>query len=134
MDRSLGVRLDPSLTDPLYQQIVDEVVRRIHSGALPPGFRLPTSRALAAELGTHRNTAVRAYDELARAGFVVSTVGRGTFVAADVPRPVRPALEPRDGALPWATIVSRTSGADPLRRADRFARLSSSPNAINLGS
>lgn len=132
MDRSLGVRLDPTATDPLYQQIVDEVVRRIHSGALPSGFRLPTTRAFAAELGTHRNTVVRAYDELSRAGFVVSTVGRGTFVAAELPRPVRTGIEPRTGALPWATIVSRTSGADPLRRADRFARLTPGPNAIDL--
>jgi DNA-binding transcriptional MocR family regulator len=119
----------------LYQQIASEVARRIRTGALPAGFRLPTTRALANELKTHRNTAVRAYNELTSAGFIVSTVGRGTFVAQVLPAPreTKGDLEPREGALPWATLVSRASGADPLRRADRFARLPTGPEMINLG-
>jgi DNA-binding transcriptional MocR family regulator len=119
----------------LYQQIADEITRRIQTGALPAGFRLPTTRALAAEVGTHRNTAVRAYDELTGAGFVVSTVGRGTFVAVGAaPTPAASAAETgAAGALPWATLVSRATGADALRRADRFARVAPRPDAINLG-
>src|SRR5687768_1093993 len=100
MDRALGLTLDPSAVAPLYQQIVDGIARRIESGALPSGFRLPTTRALAAELGTHRNTAVRAYEELANGGFVSSTVGRGTFVAERPKRDARDLAAPRGGALP----------------------------------
>jgi DNA-binding transcriptional MocR family regulator len=136
MDRALGLTLDPSVAIPLYQQIVDGITRRVESGALPAGFRLPTTRALAAELGTHRNTAVRAYEELANGGFVVSTVGRGTFVAEGLKREGRGGKElaaGRGGALPWGSLVSRATGADPLRRADRFARLSTRPDTINLG-
>src|SRR2546425_626415 len=66
---------------PLYRQIVDQVRGRIRSGALPVGSRLPPTRDLARSLKTHRNTVVRAYEELAASGHTISTVGRGTFVS-----------------------------------------------------
>src|SRR6185295_11536567 len=82
MVQSLGLSLDPRSRAPIYQQIFDQVVARIRSGAFPAGFRLPSSRALADALDTNRNTVVRAYEDLLAAGFLHSTVGRGTFVAA----------------------------------------------------
>src|SRR5262245_48113778 len=80
---SVGIRLDPSnKKQPLHRQLFDEVVARIQSHAFPPGYKLPATRTLAEELGMHRNTVARAYAELESAGFVSSTVGRGTFVEA----------------------------------------------------
>src|SRR5215831_7565209 len=86
MVQSLGLGLDPRSGEPMYRQIFDQVVARIRSGAFPAGFRLPPTRSLADALGTNRNTVVRAYDDLLSAGFVESTVGRGTFVARQQPR------------------------------------------------
>src|SRR4051812_50213020 len=79
---STGLSLRPEREEPLYRQLFDQVVERIRNGAFPAGYRLPPTRELAGELGTHRNTVVRAYEELEAAGFVHSPVGRGTFVAA----------------------------------------------------
>src|SRR5262245_14377900 len=82
---SLGLRLTASSRVPLYRQLFDAVVARIHDRTFPIGFRLPPTRELARELKTHRNTVVRAYEDLVAAGFVESTVGRGTFVSAGAP-------------------------------------------------
>jgi DNA-binding transcriptional MocR family regulator len=140
MDQSLGLSLDPASGQPMYQQIFDQVVTRIRSGAFPPAFRLPASRALAEAIGTHRNTVVRAYEELLAAGFIESTVGRGTFVARSQPLGARPLAAsgpdapPPPGSLPWATLLARTAFAEPLSRVERLQRSATpmSTDAINL--
>ena len=44
----------------------------IVGGALRPGVRLPSSRALAAELGVSRGVTTEAYGQLAAQGFLVN--------------------------------------------------------------
>jgi GntR family transcriptional regulator/MocR family aminotransferase len=53
----------------------------ILSGRLAPGERLPSSRALAAQLGLARGTVVSAYEQLVSEGYCVARVGAGTTVA-----------------------------------------------------
>jgi GntR family transcriptional regulator/MocR family aminotransferase len=65
---------------PVYQQIADHIRGEIDAGALRPGTRLPTIRALAADLGVNRDTVSLAYEALSGAGLLESVVGRGTFV------------------------------------------------------
>jgi DNA-binding transcriptional regulator YhcF (GntR family) len=58
-----------------------ELKTQIVSAGLPAGTKLPTVRALAAELGLAVNTVAKAYRELEDAG-VIETRGRnGSFVA-----------------------------------------------------
>jgi GntR family transcriptional regulator/MocR family aminotransferase len=143
MVQSLGLGLDPRSGEPRYQQIFDQVAARIRSGAFPAGFRLPPTRALATALGTNRNTVVRAYDDLCGAGFLQSTVGRGTFVARQQPLAAKgkvtavalaAAAAPAAGELPWSTLIARTVLAEPLSRVERLQRSASvmSTDTINL--
>jgi GntR family transcriptional regulator / MocR family aminotransferase len=75
----------------------------IRSGALRAGAPLPSSRALAQDLGAARGTVVEAYGQLAAEGYLVSRQGSGTVVApvaAATPRrpppaPVAPAAPSR---------------------------------------
>jgi DNA-binding transcriptional regulator YhcF (GntR family) len=60
----------------------DIIIDRLASGAHPIGSKLPTSRVLAAEVGAHRNTVAKAYQELANLGLVTVRQGRGTYVVA----------------------------------------------------
>jgi 2-aminoadipate transaminase len=76
------IRLDRNSAQPLYVQLAQDIQRRIRSGALPPGARLPTVRELAQQLGVTRLTIHSAYSELQAGGWVEARVGRGTFVAA----------------------------------------------------
>ncbi|PSL00125.1 GntR family transcriptional regulator [Murinocardiopsis flavida] len=74
--------IDPDSKVPPYEQIRAAVAGAAARGDLPVGTKLPTVRALAADLSVAVNTAARAYRELEHAG-VVETRGRsGTFVAA----------------------------------------------------
>ena len=136
MVQTLQVTLEPGRTEPIFQQIADAIASRIRTGALPAHARLPPTRDLAASLGTHRGTVVRAYDVLTEAGFVISHVGRGTFVADTL---LPPSSTPTSRAEPtptvglaWASLLSRTASAEPLRRGDRLARQSPRPDAIDL--
>ncbi len=78
----MQIRLDRNSAQPLYVQLAQDIQRRIRSGALPPGARLPTVRELAQQLGVTRLTIHSAYSELQAGGWVEARVGRGTFVAA----------------------------------------------------
>src|SRR5436190_14602952 len=74
--------LNRNSSQSLYTQLAQDIQRRIRTGALPPGARLPTVRELAQQLGVTRLTIHSAYSELQAGGWVEATVGRGTFVAA----------------------------------------------------
>ncbi len=67
---------------PIYQQIVDQVKNLIMGGELSEGDALPSIRTLATELRISSITTKRAYEELEREGYIVSQVGRGSFVNA----------------------------------------------------
>src|SRR6058998_2551572 len=61
---------------------VERMLREaILEGALRPGVRLPSSRALAAELGVSRGVTTDAYGQLAAQGFVVSRAKAAPVVA-----------------------------------------------------
>jgi len=75
---------------PVYRQIAESILREIEGGRLERGARLPPIRDLARALNVNRDTVALAYDALAAAGIVESTVGRGTFVSAPT-RAVDPA-------------------------------------------
>lgn len=67
---------------PPYEQLRLGVVAQVRSGALTAGTKIPTVRALAAQLGLAPNTVARAYRELEGDG-VLETRGRlGTFIAS----------------------------------------------------
>jgi DNA-binding transcriptional MocR family regulator len=69
---------------PLYLAIADALARDVAAGKLAPGQRLPTHREMAGIIGVDLSTVTRALGECARRGLVSATVGRGTFVAADI--------------------------------------------------
>lgn len=64
-----------------YLQLVHQLAHALREGVLRPGDRLPAASELAARTGVDRNTALRAYRELAAAGLAVVEQGRGTFVS-----------------------------------------------------
>ncbi|MEW2167586.1 winged helix-turn-helix domain-containing protein, partial [Streptomyces sp. NPDC007084] len=62
----------------------------VRSGRLAPGTRLPSSRALAGDLGVSRGLVTEAYEQLVAEGYLRSGRGAGTWVGgaarAVVPR------------------------------------------------
>jgi GntR family transcriptional regulator/MocR family aminotransferase len=103
--------VDPASDVPLYRQVYEGLRDAMLSGRLARGARLPSTRALAADLGVARNTVLLAFDQLRSEGYLQGKRGGGTRareVVPDalltVPRPTRPrsTTRPRDrrGARP----------------------------------
>ncbi|MCG2784836.1 MAG: GntR family transcriptional regulator [Anaerolineae bacterium] len=85
----------------IYQQIVEAIRQDILSGRLKPGSRLPAIRNMTEQWQCNTGTILRAYQELARLGFVISHVGQGTKVVEQLP-------EQNQTPLRRATLFNRT--------------------------
>jgi GntR family transcriptional regulator/MocR family aminotransferase len=101
------VRIDPDRPDTLQRQIYADVRRSILGGTLAPGTRLPSSRALAEDLGVSRTTTLLAFDQLLAEGYLTARRGAGTFVAADLPDDFPPAGVARLSRAPRRRPPSR---------------------------
>ena len=67
---------------PIYEQIIRQVKDLIIKGELSPGEGLPSVRNLASTLRISALTVKKAYDGLAKEGFVVTVQGKGSFVSS----------------------------------------------------
>ncbi len=63
-------------------QLEDRLRELVRDGALAAGGRMPSSRALAGDLGVSRRLVVDAYAQLLAEGYLVARPGAGTFVAS----------------------------------------------------
>lgn len=75
------ITVDVSAAEPPFEQVRAQLAGLIARGALAEGDRLPTVRALAADLGIAVNTVARAYKELEAEGLVTTGRRAGTTVA-----------------------------------------------------
>ena len=78
---SLLIRLDAHDRGGLQRQICASIQRAILDGVVGPGTRLPSSRALAEDLGVSRTTTLLAVQQLQAEGYLTGRRGSGTFVA-----------------------------------------------------
>lgn len=73
-------QLTEKTSQPIYQQIMEQIISYIQQGELHPGDRLPAERKLAQSYGVNRSTVVHALDELAALGWIDRRRGSGTLV------------------------------------------------------
>ena len=69
----------------LQEEIYSSIRRSIVDGLVGEARRLPSTRALAAELGVSRTTVTLALEHLQAEGYLVSRRGSGTFIAEELP-------------------------------------------------
>jgi GntR family transcriptional regulator/MocR family aminotransferase len=136
----LLLRLDRDGREPLTAQLERALRDAIRTGRVGPDERLPSSRALARELGVSRGLVQECYAQLHAEGFLSTRTGSGTWVspgaqqapapAPVAPAPVRgPAIDFRPGQPDLASFprqdwmwamreVSRTAPAEALGYGD----------------
>ncbi|MEV0638926.1 PLP-dependent aminotransferase family protein [Streptomyces sp. NPDC050619] len=137
---TLGVDLHLEPTGPgLRRGLTDALREAVRTGRLAPGTRLPSSRALAADLGIARNTVADAYADLVAEGWLTARQGSGTRAAERRvvppvpsstlrPQSHRPAYDLRPGTPDLASFP-RTEWLKAARRA-----ITSAPNeALGYG-
>jgi GntR family transcriptional regulator / MocR family aminotransferase len=69
----------------LQESLYSSVLQSLREQLIYPGARLPSSRALAQQLGVSRTTVLLVMDRLEAEGYVRARPGSGTFVANELP-------------------------------------------------
>lgn len=82
------VRLDPSLSLPLYEQLAASIRSGIASGEIAAGEKLPGARELAASLDVNVHTVLRGYNLLREEGLLDLRRGRGAVVTGQASQSV----------------------------------------------
>ncbi|MGO8872215.1 MAG: GntR family transcriptional regulator [Acidimicrobiales bacterium] len=82
------VKLQRTDSAPLHEQVAAEIRRDIANGDVETGQRLPPARHMAAVLGVHHNTVLRALRLLRDEGILEFRRGRGITVAGEPERGV----------------------------------------------
>ena len=81
---SFLIHLDYQSRLPIYEQIIEEIIRYVALGVLNPNDVLPSIRDLASSLGINPNTVKKAYTELEHRGVIVTISTKGSFIAEDI--------------------------------------------------
>lgn len=69
----MNIRINKNSMTPLYIQIAGAIRNMIREEELTDNYKLPSERQLAKELEVHRNTVIRAYNELVAEGLIVTS-------------------------------------------------------------
>lgn len=108
---SVDLHLD--LAGPRVRAALEAALREaVRGGRLRPGTRLPSSRALATDLGIARNTVADCYAQLVAEGWLAARQGSGTWVAERAPGPSAAAGTRPAAAAPQARFDLRTGVPD----------------------
>jgi GntR family transcriptional regulator len=78
----MRILISNTSSDPIYEQIKNEIKHEIVTDRLKDGEMLPSIRKLAKDLQISVITTKRAYDDLEKEGLIASIAGKGTFVSA----------------------------------------------------
>jgi GntR family transcriptional regulator / MocR family aminotransferase len=105
--------LDLRGSGPLYRRLGQALKSAIRAGRLAYGARLPSTRALAVDLGVSRNTVMLAYEQLMAEGYLVSRDRATTSVAART--------------LPTRAVSTRPGLDGPPRLSTYGRRLTTDP-------
>jgi len=119
------------MTEPVSAQILASIRRRIASGELRPGDRVPSTRQITRQWGVAMATATKVLNALRQEGLVVARAGIGTVVANA--QPVEPAAPRPRAAAPDIDRERVVRAAIAIADAEGSAALSMRRVATDLG-
>jgi GntR family transcriptional regulator/MocR family aminotransferase len=129
---TLPIRIEPACGQTLQNQIYFGIRRSIADGLIRSDGRLPSTRALAADLGVSRMTVLLAFEQLKAEGYVVPRQGSGIYIAKMLPDPCPDRHVVRTvAAVKHPLLSARGRSLAQARFADRRAR--TPPRPFRLG-
>lgn len=119
---------------PLYEQIKEYILHRIHTGEFEPNTRIPSERDLAEKFDVSRVTVSKAIKELVRAGRLYVQIGKGTYISDP---PMRQEIEAltsftEEMSVRGQDTFSRVLRAEIIAAPDDIARLLDIPQGVSL--
>jgi len=127
------IAVDRKAARPLHRQIYDAYRALIIGRNLQPGQQIPSTRALALELGISRIPVLTAYSQLYAEGYFESRVGTGTFVSNSLPDQLTSCVyrgAGTDAALAGPRTISHRSALLPKSQDAPWAY---GPGAFSVG-
>lgn len=119
----MEIIISSNTNKPIYEQITSQIKAMIMSGELKTGESIPSMRALAKTIHVSVITVQKAYEDLSRDGFITTTVGRGSFVAAQNKDFIQEEQQKRvEEHLVQAADIARTNGI-PLEKLQQLLKL-----------
>ncbi|KQS64990.1 GntR family transcriptional regulator [Modestobacter sp. Leaf380] len=112
VDPARQLTVDAGNGTPPWKQLRAQLADLVHAGSLLEGERLPSVRALAADLGVAAGTVARAYTELETDGLVEGRGRAGTVVTGCGGDPVEGRLRAAANRL---VVEARADGMDDDR-------------------
>lgn len=113
--------LDPGATGTLQQQIRQLVAGGILSGRFHAGERMPSSRALARQLGVSRITVTLAYTDLVADDYLTARGRSGYFVSDTAPEPRNRPPDPgpdAESTVDWSRVIGTRAAPITTKPAD----------------
>lgn len=77
----INIVISGTSNKPIYQQLFDQISAQILKGQLKEGDCIPPIRTVAKELRISVIPVKKAWEELERAGLIITMVGKGCYVA-----------------------------------------------------
>ncbi|TDC81921.1 GntR family transcriptional regulator [Micromonospora sp. KC606] len=102
------------MAQPRYQQIADDIRRRIEAGVLPAGAPLASETEMVAEYGAARETVRKAMATLRAEGLISTAKARGSFV--------RPRWPVRRLGMDRYRVETRQRDEQPAEKATSFTK------------
>ncbi len=99
------IKIDRNSEMPVYLQVANSIIGEIKRGTIKPGLKMPGTRTISEALSLHRQTVVKAYDELYAQGWLVSQQSEGTFINEHLPE-----VTPR-------SLIQKENETSPLLKA-----------------
>lgn len=107
----MDIIISSNTAKPIYEQITLQIKEMIMKGELKTGDAIPSMRSLAKSIHVSVITVQKAYEDLQRDGFIETTVGRGSFVAAQNKNFIQEEQQKKiEEHLILATEIARTNG------------------------
>ena len=120
------IAVDRKGEKPLHRQIYDAFRAMILERRLQPGQQIPSTRALAAELGISRIPVLGAYAQLLAEGYIESRSGAGTFVTSSL-------SDQFLSTRPTVASVTNDAAPDAISRVSKLLPLEGTPWFLGSG-
>lgn len=119
----MEIIISSNTSKPIYEQITSQFKAKIMCGELQTGDLIPSMRSLAKSLHVSVITVQKAYEDLQRDGFIETTVGRGSFVAAQNKEFIREEQNRKlESHLQEAVDIGRANGI-PIEKLVELVKL-----------
>ena len=117
------LHIDYTASQPIHQQIEEQICSLIATGILRPNDWLPSVRQLATDISINPTTVQRAYASLEEKGVIVSVKGRGSFVSPDLTAIDRIHEKMLDGMMREVISKATLAGWSKERIQDKFTHI-----------